>query len=165
MTENTPPPTDDICDPPLPPAVQEVLAAQRGAGSVDPSTPAGQVVLTVDQALYAFSEHSAVVLTQFRNDAKQVLQGIDGAWKAILERLDTDSRALTCLREAMQSWSPCTPYSATVHAVTPSGRPISFTVQHATWEGFMVQMGNVLGVVNMDGWTAPPVHDRDAMPF
>ena len=150
-----PPPDDDILDPPTPPAVRAALNA--GAGSIDPSTPAGQAALTIDEVLYKFTQHSATVLTRFGDDARGVLRGIDGAWAAILSRLDTDNRALTCLKEALQTYTPCTPYSATVQSITPSGRPVSFTVQHATWDGFMAQMSHVLGVVNGEGWTAPPM--------
>lgn len=147
-----PAPTDDIPDPVIPEAVQAALHPP-GTGSVDPNTPAGQVVLTVDQALYQFSEHGAMVLTKFRDDAKQVLHGIDGAWKAILERLDTDNRALTCLKEALQTYAPCTPYSATVQAMSPSGFPMAFRVEHATFEGFMSAMGGLFQLLTSQGFT------------
>lgn len=149
------PPTDDIPETATPDAVRAAIDALPAEGSLDPAVPAAAAFMSLDEVLYKFSTLSAAALTRFGQDAKQVLQGIDGAWAAILARLDTDNRALTCLAEAIQTHSPCTPYSATVQAVTPSGRPISFTVQHATWEGFMVQMGNVLGVVNSEGWSAP----------
>ena len=152
------PDDDDLPEVSSPEAVRAVRAAIDALpadGSLDPADPRAAAFMNMDEMLYKFSTLSVAALTRFSDDARQVLKGIDGAWASILTRLDTDNRALTCLAEAIQGHSPCTPYSATVQAITPSGRPISFTVQHPTWEGFLVQMGNVLGIVNSEGWTAP----------
>ena len=136
------PPTDDIEDPAVPMTViADQLGEQVETPTVDPSTPAGQVVLTVDQALFRITEHAATVLAS-----------IDKSWDAALRVLNHNNNGLLCLKEAVQNFTPVTPYSATVQAMTPSGFPISFTVQHATQTGFLEAMGGLLAFLKENGF-------------
>lgn len=133
---------DDIAEVSLPMATIATIEQQHvEMPTVDPNTPAGQVVLTVDQALFAMSQHAATVLAN-----------IDKSWDACLRVLNHNNSATMCLKEALQAYAPVVPYAATVSTLTPSGFPMSLTVQHATREGFLEAMGGMLAFLKEQGF-------------
>lgn len=133
-------PTDDLPDPPVPMELITESLAQPLA--VDPNTLHGQAMIEINQALYAFSEH-----------AKGVLSAIDKSWDSALRVLNQNNMATLALKEALQSYAPAVPYSATVSTLTPSGFPMSLTVQHITRDGFLGAMGELLGWLKEQGFT------------
>lgn len=131
FTEEIP---DDIADPALPMPLLNQLQEERAVEpEMDPSTPAGHMLLTVDEAMYKFSNHAAMVLST-----------IEKSWEAQLQRLAPNDRALQSLAEAMKAFQPGMPYSGKVNVMTPAGYPLTVTVQTGSQEEFMARMGAML---------------------
>jgi hypothetical protein len=136
---------DDIDDPVTPMAIiADQVQALTEAATVTPTTLEGQMAMHVNIALFAFSQHAA-----------NVLGNIDKSWDAALRVLDTKNSVLHCLAETLQNFATVTPYSATIHAVTPSGFPTAFAVQHATYEGFDLALGRIFQFLKAEGFTPP----------
>lgn len=99
---------DDIPEPVTPPAV---LAT---------------VPLTLDQALWKFSEHTATLLA-----------AVEKSWAQKLASL-TQQQPL--------------PYGATVHVQTPAGYPMTMSVQAGSQDDFLARMGTLMAFLQDNGF-------------
>lgn len=143
---------DDIPDPAVPPAVMEALDTERPiddpAPAEDPpayldlSTLEHKILMVADSALFKLSEHGA---TLFKH--------LDNGFSAAIGRLDVNRAALDALTQAVAQHRPLVPYSATVSTVTPSGYPVSFTVQESSQAAFLEALGGLLGWVKAQGFS------------
>jgi len=133
-------PTDDIADPPVPmPLIAD--AAAHAAVTVDPQTPLGQATMSLDEALYKFSQHAATCL-----------KGIDTSWDAALRVLHHNNGAIEALTAALQAWAPHTPYRATVHVLSPAGFTMTLTVEALTQEAFLERVGALMAFLRENGF-------------
>lgn len=128
---------DDIDDPVTP----STIVAQPPS-VVDPGTPAGQMLMSVDEALYKFSTHAAVVLSS-----------VEKSWDAALRVLNHNNQGVEVLAAALATYVPCVPYSAEIHVTSPSGYVMKLIVQNGTQEGFMGQMGTLMAFLQDNNFT------------
>lgn len=131
---------DDIPEPTTPLSVLvEAQASQLVQPAVNPNTPAGQLVMSVDEAMYRFSQHAATVLA-----------AVEKSWDATLHKLDQNETALERFADALKAYAPCVPFAGTVSVITPAGYPLSVTVQAPTHDEFMDRMGAMLSFFQLN---------------
>ena len=106
---------------------------------VNPNTLNGQFAMGLDQALFKMSEHAATILAT-----------IDKSWDTALRVLNHNNAATQALVAALQ---PVVPYSATISTRTPSGFPMSLTVQQSTQQGFFEAMDTLFVLLKEGGFT------------
>lgn len=148
----TVPPTDDITDPTVPLQTIADLTRERAEEAEKALAPdtetlhlgtfEGRALLNVDQACYKISEHAATCLNMISN-----------SWDAAVKVLNQNNSAFLCLKEALQSWAPHTPYSATIHVVTPSGFQMTLTVEALNQDEFLGKVGALMGFLKEGGFT------------
>jgi hypothetical protein len=137
-------PSGDIPDPAIPMAEIATQAQARiDAPSVNPSTVEGQALMSVDEALYKFSQHAA-----------SCLNAIDASWNAALRVLNHNNSAIMALKEALQSWAPHTPYAVGIDAMSPSGYSMVFRIEALTQADFLEKVGNMMEFLRASGFQA-----------
>ena len=150
-------PTGDIADPPQPLAAIAAQAKDRTERpAVNPNTVEGQAMMSVDQAMFRISEHAATVLKAIEGSVAHALKNIDHGWDNAVRLLNQNNSGFLAMKEALQGFAPHTPFSATVQAITPSGYPITLTIEHVTYAGFLEVMGQTMAFLQQNGFQAGP---------
>lgn len=147
---------DDITDPPVPEALSACL---KGQGKNEAAMLSGYMKAledlhqeVSDTLLTGLQMPITATLEEFKAQVSAALHGLDQTLAAAVQGVIARHQGESQLAQALGSYAPCVPYSATISTLTPSGYPMTFTVQQPTQESFLAAMGGLLGFLREQGF-------------